>query len=544
MRRYVAGRRADNTPEYSSSSGPCKAPGQAERKQRAESPIPNIGEHLPQTLARMLHTFTEIALQRTSMHYTNYQPTPVYSSDRQPLMPCHPARARKLLRIGRAAPYHIKGIFGIRLLGRTRADSSVQDVSINIDPGSQTSGIAIVTDDEDGQRTVLGAYEIKHRAFTFKATMTRRRSYRRTRRYRLRYRKQRFDNRRRKPGALPPSVDSLRIDTLRIVRTPQQIYPIGGVSIERNKFDTQLMNNPDIKDVEYQRGTLFGTQVRAYIFDRDRSRCIYCGKSRTRLELDHVRPRAVGSDRVDNLVVSCRDCNVAKDNQPIEIFLASDPVRRQRILERVAKSQASAAHVNAALPAIIRDLWALGVRLSSTDAATVAWNRQHLNVRKTHCYDAALQGSNFSTVTSLPAQILQLRSANGRSKQKANIDRHGTPVGKPFRNQQRMPRHRRAHAPAAGHSDRAQRHGPALIQTGDTIKLMRNGAAHIGRAVCKSQGARFALHGAKPSISAETHLCTLLARNPGHSIRWSPPSQQGHANNTDQIENAQQTTSI
>ena len=46
----------------------------------------------------------------TVMHYTNYQPTPVFSSDGQPLMPCHPARARKLLAKGRAVPHHIGGI--------------------------------------------------------------------------------------------------------------------------------------------------------------------------------------------------------------------------------------------------------------------------------------------------------------------------------------------------------------------------------------------------------------------------------------------------
>ena len=43
------------------------------------------------------------------MKYTNYQLTPVFSSDRQPLMPCHPARARKLLAKGRAVPHHVRG---------------------------------------------------------------------------------------------------------------------------------------------------------------------------------------------------------------------------------------------------------------------------------------------------------------------------------------------------------------------------------------------------------------------------------------------------
>ena len=55
------------------------------------------------------------------MEYVNYQQVPVLSLDHQPLMPCHPARARKLLATGRAVPHHVKGIFAIRLLDRTRA---------------------------------------------------------------------------------------------------------------------------------------------------------------------------------------------------------------------------------------------------------------------------------------------------------------------------------------------------------------------------------------------------------------------------------------
>ena len=111
---------------------------------------------------------------------------------------------------GRAVPHHIKGLFGIRLLDRTRAQSSVQDVTVNIDQGSQTSGFAVVADNEDGQRTILAALELKHRAFTIKASLAKRSNYRSTRHSRLRFRKPRFDNRRRPTGTLPPSVDSPR----------------------------------------------------------------------------------------------------------------------------------------------------------------------------------------------------------------------------------------------------------------------------------------------------------------------------------------------
>ena len=464
------------------------------------------------------------------MNHQRQPNVPVYSSDRQPIMPCPPKRARKLMERGRAVPHHVRGVFGIRLLDKARDQCQVQDVTLNIDTGSDTSGLTLTTEDEHGKRTVVGTYQLKHRAQAIKATLQRRASFRRNRRGRLRYRAPRFNNRRRKPGKLPPSVDSLRRDTTRVVNTLRRMYPISGISIERNKFDPQLMRHPDIKGVEYQQGTLFGSSVRAYVFDRDHNRCVYCGTRQARLELDHVRPRATGSDRVDNLVVSCRDCNVEKDNRPVEQFLADQPELLDRILKRVSESNLmSAAHVNAALPTIVRDLWTLGIPLRSTDAATVAWNRERFNVMKTHCYDAALHGASLTSIENLPAKVIQLTPNNGRAKQKANINRHGTPIGRPFRQQQRLPKHQRRQNPAAGHSSRHQRYGDQLITTGDTVQLPRQGAVHTGRAVIKSRGTRVAIHGTKPMASAKIGQCRLVARNPRWTVRSTPPSQQQHA---------------
>ncbi len=493
------------------------------RKQRAASPVrftglkpdPHIGEDAPHPQGD----------NREVMHYTNHQPTPVFSSDGHPLMPTHPAKARKLMQKGRAVPNHIKGLFGIRLLDRTRAQSSVQDVAVNIDPGAQTTGIAVVADDTVGNRTVLAALEIKHRAFTMKATLTKRRAYRRTRRGRLRFRPKRFNNRRRKPGTLPPSVDSLRTDTMRVVRILKTMYPVTRIRIERNKFDPQLMKNPDIQGIEYQRGTLFGWQVRAYILERDQGRCVYCRRSKVRLELDHVRPRATGSDRVNNLVACCRDCNIKKANRPIEQFLTDQPDLLERISKRLKRSAlASATHMNAVLPALIEDLRATGLQVYLTDAASVSWTRQQLNVRKTHCYDATLQGRDFTSVNTLPSKVIELSPANGRSKQKANVDRHGTPVGRPFRAQQRLPRHQRKRNPAAGHSDRHQRYHHLNIGTGDTIILEHQAGRSIGRAVIKVRGTRIAVS----KQSAIIANARIIARNPRHRIRWTTPSQQGH----------------
>ena len=210
----------------------------------------------------------------------------------------------------------------------------------------------------------------------------------------------------------------------------------------------------------------------------------------------------------------------------------------KRILQRLQRSDlAHAAHVNAALPAIVRDLWQLGLPLSSTDAASVSWARHQLNVPKTHCYDAALQGRNFTSIKSLPSKVLELRPSNGKAKQKANVDRHGTPVGRPFRDQQRLPKHQQLHNPAPGHSDRRQRHGPQLIGTGDTAKVESIHGTVVARVKTTRRGAGVITTDTKPRLSAPMRKCALIARNPRLKLRWVAPSQQQHHESTEETDN-------
>src|SRR6266568_3707360 len=66
---------------------------------------------------------------------------PVISSSGKPLMPCHPARARELMRKGRAKGRFDRGLFYIRLLDRE--DGAVQPIGAGIDPGSKKEAITL-----------------------------------------------------------------------------------------------------------------------------------------------------------------------------------------------------------------------------------------------------------------------------------------------------------------------------------------------------------------------------------------------------------------
>ncbi len=69
----------------------------------------------------------------------------VLDTARQPLDPCTPARARHLLKQGRAAVFR-RVPFTVILHDRTLAESVVHAHRLKIDPGSKTTGLAIVDD--------------------------------------------------------------------------------------------------------------------------------------------------------------------------------------------------------------------------------------------------------------------------------------------------------------------------------------------------------------------------------------------------------------
>ena len=67
----------------------------------------------------------------------------VLDRNRRPLDPCHPARARQLLKARRAAIFRQRP-FTIILSDRTIEESTVHPHRVKIDPGSTTTGLALV----------------------------------------------------------------------------------------------------------------------------------------------------------------------------------------------------------------------------------------------------------------------------------------------------------------------------------------------------------------------------------------------------------------
>jgi 5-methylcytosine-specific restriction endonuclease McrA len=352
----------------------------------------------------------------------------VVDQERRPLMPTTPARARILLKQGKAAI--LRRFPLVLILKEARPEAVVEPLRVKLDPGSKTSGIAVV---HHHTGEVVWAAELTHRSQEIHEALLKRAAARRSRRQRhTRYRVARFANRRRPTGWLAPSLLSRVQHLVTWVKRLRRWCPLGAISQELVRFDAAALQNPEITGQEYQRGPLFAAEVKEYLLLKWDHRCAYCGAINTRLELDHVHPRSRGgSDRVSNLVLACRSCNQAKADQPIDAFLANRPEVLKRLRAQAQTSLAAAAAVNSTRLRLFEDLQALGLPVEVGTGGRTRWNRRRMALPKTHWIDAAVVGA--STPERLRTGYVRpwLIEAKGRqTRQMVNVDKYGFPRGR------------------------------------------------------------------------------------------------------------------
>ena len=455
---------------------------------------------------------------------------PVLSQDGQPLSPTRPSRARRWLESGKAVREWRHGHFAVRILNPVPEQQEAQDITVNLDPGKKTTGIAIVLNRPDGTTQVIAAYELHHRGQAISMRMKARSSSRRNRRGQIRRRPARFNNRTRKPGLLPPSLESIRANILTNVRHLTEVFPVTGIRIETSRFDPRLMQNPDIFGAEYQTSERGRMQTRKYILQRDQRTCQYqrcCPKGKTRLEIDHIVPRSRnGPDRISNLVTACHQCNDRKSNQSLDDFMSEDPAGLARIKAQTRKSLADAAQMNQLMPPLLEGLEQPGLPVSRHDAVTTAHTRKRLGIDKTHVNDAAALGEPAS-LTNIPLTVVTIRSVgHGRRQMLSTPSKYGTPRYKegpegkdsPYRTWCRMSRSQQGYTTTPGHKLRQSR--ACGISSGDLIRHHHSEHGDLmGYAVMSNRNARVGIQGKK---NVKVELATLLARNNGYRHGHAP----------------------
>ena len=282
--------------------------------------------------------------------------------------------------------------------------TNIQKLTLGVDAGFHL-GLSVI----GNQREYYASESLRK---SEKDRITSRRELRRTRRNRLRYRKARFDNRRRKDGWLAPSIQHRLDFTIKEIKRLYTFLPITNLVVEVTPFDNQKLLNPSIKDWQYQKGKMYGFKtIKDYLLARDNYRDALDGKQypASQLRVHHlVQRKDGGSNQPDNLVLlSDVNHNQANHNNGV---LAKLRENRQKMLDY------RGAYFMSVLATRLSDYFD---EYTTTQGYLTANLRQKYKIEKSHLNDAFIiaGGTDVTLRTSNVYSRQKLRN-NNRSLQK------------------------------------------------------------------------------------------------------------------------------
>lgn len=239
----------------------------------------------------------------------------VINRNGEPLMPTsNHAKVRVLLKHNKAKVIK-RCPFTIQLL--YSSTNYTQGINLGVDAGSKHIGLSATTKDK-----VLFESDVELRNDIVNLLSTRRQNRRSRRNRKTRYRKPRFDNRKREDGWLAPSVHNKIDSHLTVIRKVHDILPISNIIVEIASFDIQKIKDPTISGAEYQQGDQLGFwNAREYVLFRDGHTCQCCkGKSKDQvLNVHHIESRKVGGNAPNNLITLCETCHTGYHNGTVKL---------------------------------------------------------------------------------------------------------------------------------------------------------------------------------------------------------------------------------
>jgi len=317
----------------------------------------------------------------------------VLNKNGKPLMPCSPAKAKRLLKSGKAKvikrqPFTIQLIYG--------SSGYKQKITLGVDTGYENVGISCITEKEE-----LFSANVKLRTNISKL-LTEKAMYRRERRNKLWYRKPRFLNRGINKGWLAPSVQHRLDSHVRIVEKVKSILPITKIIVEVANFDIQKIENPNIEGIGYQQGNLYGYEnVKNYLIAREKGKCQLCGKESTKgnsFRAHHCKQRREeGSNSVKNLALLHEKCH-------------------NKLHKKKLKLPAPKSYKAETFMSIIR--WKIVERLKEICETEITFGyitkieRNKLGLEKDHYIDAFIIAKGEKQIKTIPFEITQKRRNN------------------------------------------------------------------------------------------------------------------------------------
>ena len=309
-------------------------------------------------------------------------------------MPTTPRKARILLQSGKAKiagrdPFTIQLIYG--------SAGYKQPLTLGIDAGYKHIGFSAVTEKKEligGEVELLDGVSER---------ITERKKYRRTRRNRLRYRKPRFDNRKREQECLAPSIQH-KLDThLRLVERIKSRLPITKITVETAKFDIQKIKNPDIQGEQYQQGEQLGYKnLTDYIRHRDGYECqnpeCKNKKSEKILQVHHLgywKKPPDRSNRPSNLITLCDKCHSSPNHRKGKLLHGWSPKVKS------FKAETFMSTIYKQIVEVLEASLAFGYQTSFT--------REELNLAKSHNNDAFVIAGGTTQKRAEPLMLEQIR---------------------------------------------------------------------------------------------------------------------------------------
>ena len=333
----------------------------------------------------------------------------VLDQNGKPLMPT--TRLGKVYRLLKTQKAHIVSYepFTIQLdyEPNTRV---IQPMTLGVDSGAIHSGYSVANEHREYYSAeVVARNDISNR-------LSDRRMYRQNRRSRkTRYRKPRFKNRKnKKNGWLAPSLEQKVAVQVNEIDHIHRYFPIETIIVETAEFDIQKIKNPDITGIEYQQGTLQGYNIRNYLLEKHGRKCFYCGKTVSGFEVEHMLPKSKGgSNRIDNLTLSCHDCNEKKGTLTAEEFIrqtlpAAKVNAKLKRLSNEKRLFKYMAHMNATRWALYDAIKERYPNVKMTYGYITKYNRIRAGLPKAHHADAKCI-TGFATVPSIDQIVVKVK---------------------------------------------------------------------------------------------------------------------------------------
>jgi len=418
----------------------------------------------------------------------------VLSSDKKPLPPIHPGQARRLLNEKKAAVFRR---FPFTIILKTEMPVEITDAfTLKIDPGSRTTGMSVLQNN-----TVIWAAELEHRGLYISQEILKRAIHRRSRKYRkTRYRCCKRKNKLKGEGWLPPSLLHRVFTTETWVKRLKRYLPLHKIIIESVSINVAEIRKAELEGKDlYEHNTLEGQAIKQFLLEKYKRTCQYCGATKVPLQVEHVIPKIRGgSNRITNLVIACKNCNLKKGAKDVEVFLKNKPDVLNKVKKNLTSSYKDETQMNSVRNKLIKTLSKI-LPVETGYGYITRHNRVTWGYPKAHWIDSACVGESLHKVMLNPEmKILFVKCTGHGNRQMCRTNKYGNPI-----------LHRERKLDSFG------------FTTGDIVKgfLMKGKCKgwHTGRVTCRSRGTFTIFSANEKPVHVKWYNCNILHRRDGYS---------------------------